>query len=195
MPRGWFRYAVLTLPRSGVLKRDGGALLLNAPPGCAQFTPTRSSAGVTRHGAGCAPLRPGRLSILSSRWRPTTTPYLPPTTLEQHLRQQPQSSWPTPPSSHLTWCSRVTGRRCGCVAQCARSATPSAPRSRDTPWPTLTLLRTCQNSVRRTRDECGALECRRPAGAALLVPQGGAQDGSLAPDPRRCAAFAARVRG
>ena len=77
----------------------------------------------------------------------------------------------------------------------ARTSKPSAPRCRATPWPNSRLRRSLTFPVCRATDEQCALECRRPAGAALLVRQGDARDVVLAPDPLRCAAVDARVGG
>ena len=108
--REWFRHPFGTPSRAGVLKRDGGAFPSAAPPGCAQFTPTRSSAGMARHGAGCAPRRSSRPSNLFSGLRPATTRYLGATALEKPFRQRPQSRWPAPPSRRFGCSDRVTGR-------------------------------------------------------------------------------------
>ena len=108
--REWFRHPFGTPSRAGVLKRDGGAFPSAAPPGCAQFTPTRSSAGMARHGAGCAPRRSSRPSNLFSGLRPATTRYLGATALEKPFRQRPQSRWPAPPSRRFGCSDSVTGR-------------------------------------------------------------------------------------
>ena len=108
--REWFRHPFGTPSRAGVLKRDGGAFPSAAPPGCVQFTPTRSSAGMARHGAGCAPRRSSRPSNLFSGLRPATTRYLGATALEKPFRQRPQSRWPAPPSRRFGCSDSVTGR-------------------------------------------------------------------------------------
>ena len=70
-----------------------------------------------------------------------------------------------------------------------------APRSRDLPLPSPLILHARSNSVLRARDESDALESKRPAGAALLLPQGGAREVGRRPHPRRCATTAVRVGG
>ena len=55
--------------------------------------------------------------------------------------------------------------------------------------------RSAQILSRMSRDEQGALRCRRLAGTALLVPQGVAPAMAHRPARDRCAALAARVRG
>ena len=55
--------------------------------------------------------------------------------------------------------------------------------------------RSAQILSRMSRDEQGALRCRRLAGTALLVPQGVAPAMVHRPARDRCAALAARVRG
>ena len=55
--------------------------------------------------------------------------------------------------------------------------------------------RSAQFLSRMSRDEQGALRCRRLAGTALLVPQGVAPAMVHRPARDRCAALAARIRG
>ena len=115
--------------------------------------------------------------------------------LPEHFQHQRQSRWPAPPRRRYICCSRVTGRLHRCGPRCTRTATPIAPFSRDIPWPTLSFSNVGSDFVHRARFEQGALESRRLAAAALLVPQGVAQTLVLAPRRQRCAALAMRARG
>ena len=71
-----------------------------------------------------------------------------------------------------------------------RTAAPSAPRSRDTPLSHRRLI-DCLFAGPVLR--WVARQCRRLAGAAFQLPQGGALSMRLRPDRPRCAALAPRV--
>ena len=90
-------------------------------------------------------------------------------------------------------CSSVTARLDRCGLRRALTATPSAPRTRDIPWPTLSLTVVRIFLSRRPVHAEYERQRKSQAEQALLVPLGGARDVGRRPHLRRCAAFAARV--
>jgi hypothetical protein len=78
---------------------------------------------------------------------------------------------------------------------CARTATPSAPLSRDIPWPAHSFSTFAQKLSVGPESREGARKWRFLGGKPLLVPHGGARTARCGAHPHRCAALDARLAG
>ena len=78
---------------------------------------------------------------------------------------------------------------------CARTATPSAPLSRDIPWPAHSFSTFAQKLSVGPESREGARKWRFLGGKPLLVPHGGARTLGRGAHPHRGAALDARLAG